>query len=621
MSAWTGAWRASVAGVAVPTDDPTLSALAATLGVTPVDALLPVAAGELRVLVCPFDRIPDPRNLPRGELVIVLTGAADARAAEDAVVRLAREVAGVVDAVGESSRWVERAEATRYPRAAGIAAAQRLASAYALTTVDVVPDDRDTPDILRVALDGPRADDLRHTDPRIRAEAARRDTGAARALVDDSDPAVRIAAAARLASEQAPDDIQRAMLDRLARDAEPLVRARAAQAGDSTTRLERLLDDPSSVVRVVAAHTLAERGAQAPLRRAATHSDNYVRWKAAWALRDTATLAGLLHDPDCDVRREAARSLGRARGDAAARLALEAALRDPNSFVRRWAAEALGELGDPAARTALEPASRDTTALVAAAARAALARLQGSRPTARPAPPDLPHDDASLRAMLASPDATIRKDAAKFAAAREDATTLLLPLLDDPDGEVRKSAVEAIGRHMAGGKAPGAVGTALARRLDDEDPDTRITTLDALRASGGVPIHARARVATLARSSDTETRLRAFQALTADPDVPAALFAAGATDPDERIRAAVAARTGQHADDERSVLVRRAARRTDDPARSVLEAHDAWATGFLAREDDLLHLVFSWNRAEDRPASHRALRPPVLRPYGHPDRG
>ncbi len=45
------------------------------------------------------------------------------------------------------------------------------------------------------------------------------------------------------------------------------------------------------------------------------------------------------------------------------------------------------------------------------------------------------------------------------------------------------------------------------------------------------------------------------------------------------------------------------------------------AVGLIALEDDLLHLRASWTSPEDRPSSHRALRPPVLRPYGDPDRG
>ena len=47
----------------------------------------------------------------------------------------------------------------------------------------------------------------------------------------------------------------------------------------------------------------------------------------------------------------------------------------------------------------------------------------------------------------------------------------------------------------------------------------------------------------------------------------------------------------------------------------------AWLTGIVQFEDDLLHQRFSWNDDKDKPKSHRRLRPPLFRGYGHPDRG
>ena len=47
----------------------------------------------------------------------------------------------------------------------------------------------------------------------------------------------------------------------------------------------------------------------------------------------------------------------------------------------------------------------------------------------------------------------------------------------------------------------------------------------------------------------------------------------------------------------------------------------AWARGRLWEENQLLHARFSWNLPEDLPPSHKALRPPVWRGFGHPDEG
>ncbi len=416
---------------------------------------------------------------------------------------------------------------------------------------------------------------------------------------------------------------------RLAADADPLVRARAADALDDVARLDTLAQDPSSVVRLVATarlgHLAATRPAEveAPLRRAVASPDNYQRWKAAWGLGRVPgaadALVPLLGDADIDVRREAARSLGllgkAARGagtesagaaeHAAVVDALLVALRDDNSFVRRWAATALGDLGDRRALDALRVASRDPTTLAAQAAARALTAM--GEPTAAPmfSPPQKPRDDQEIEAWVRSGDATVRKDACKFLAEHPAAATWLPRLAADRDSEVRKSAVEAMGWSAA--TAAGAVPF-----LGDPDPDVRITALDALRRAGVGTVEA---IAPLLAEPDAEVRLRAAEALaalTATPGRDAAL-AALIADPDERIRAAaIAVFPARVRPDEPSLLVRRAA---------GVAGEATWADGVFAREDDLLHVRFSWNEPSDRPTAYAALRPPVIRPYGHPDRG
>ncbi len=450
-------------------------------------------------------------------------------------------------------------------------------------------------------------------------------TPATRATASPADRVDALAADPSVAVRLAVADVTRdpATRARLAADPDPTVRARAADELDDVALLARLAEDPSSVVRVVATHRLAHLAGSRPtevapaLRRAATASDAYQRWKAAWGLGrvpgSVDALVPLLDDPDIDVRREAARSLGRLRDPAAVEPLLEA-LRDDNSFVRRWAAAALGDLRDPRARDALREAAGKPTTLVAQAAARALGAL-GERVQPPPfTPPGKPRDDAALDALVESRDATVRKDAAKFLAGRDDPADVarLARLVADRDSEVRKSAVEAMGWN----EATAALATPF---LADPDPDVRVTALDALRRGSAGSVDA---IAPLLAERDTEVRLRAAEALAGlgPSDALASLLG----DPDERVRAAAAAvYPDRVARDEPSALVRRAAGRPDpDPVVAAPKSPLAsWADGVFAREDDLLHLRFSWNEDADRPSAYRALRPPVIRAYGHPDRG
>ncbi|MEN9786338.1 MAG: hypothetical protein RLZZ299_1602 [Pseudomonadota bacterium] len=545
---------------------------------------------------------------------------ADAKPAREVwAARLAWAGLGVVDAGAELGLWADPAWADSHPARAAQAAAFAVASHYAVPARPVPVDD-DVPAGLAEHLAGADAEDVTSGDPRRRAAAA--GDAASVWAATDPDPAVRLALAA-----SARDPAVRA---RLSRDADALVRARALDGLDDPALLAESLSDGSSFVRVVAVARLAElsrAGSTAPqveaaLSAASGSPDAYVRWKAASGLRDVARLAALLAgDADADVRREAARRLG-VLGDPAGAAALVAATHDRNSFVRRWAAAALGRVPTPDAEAALRRAAEDPTALVAAAAADAL-RARGVPMPVRPPwrPPGPPEDDAALDSLLASPDATARKDAAKFTVGRPGAVARLAALRSDPDSEVRKAAMEALGRGASEADRPARL-AALRPGLDDPDVDVRVTTLSSYAALGRVPEDARARVVALAGDPDTELRLRAVEALAADPDLPPALLPV--TDPDERVRAAIVGRLPARLDPaEPCVLVRRAAGRGtgildapgDDPHRR------AWSAGRLHDLDRLVHARFSWNLPEDLPPSHRALRPPVVRAFGHPDEG
>ena len=560
----------------------------------------------------------------RGSVVVVL-GPGQPSWSRAAAQLLPWSMVELVDSAASAALWVEPGSLDERPALAGCVAAWTLAEHFQLDWRPGACEAAGLPGLEQLL--GPVAvEHLEHGDPRVRAAAAL--VGGADALVADEQVAVRLAVAA--------SSRDGAVLRRLAADVDPLVRARACALLDDVGLLAARSQDPSSVVRVLATHRLGELAAQGvqderlvlAVRAAAQGSpDAYQRWKAAWALGflggDSRLLQILLDDPDVDVSREAARSLGRLRAVDSVEALLRAAV-SSNSFLRRSALRALGEIGDPRALPVLRAGLDDPTVLVAAEAAQALTRL--GEPARVPSyhPPTPPADSEALAAMASSSDATLRKDACKFMGGQAEALPLLASLAADADAEVRKAAAEALGY------SPGQA-ERLLPLLGDLDLDGLITTLDALRRSGGASAE---QLAPLAAHGDAEVRLRALEALAelgAGPALERAL-----TDGDERMRAAAASVYPRRIDpDEPSVLVRRAAARAaprrwgEDPdllvraaASQLADPHlPWWARGVIAREDDLLHLRFSFNDPEERPDAYRALRPPVVREYGHPDRG
>ncbi len=621
--------------------DPGVSALAEGLG-TPVrawahDRLAPPRGEAAVVWLAPFADLDaavaqlggEKRTNRAGGAVVVVVGPGDSAFTLAVEQRLSGSSVSVVDPAAAARLWADPGSdpgAGMDAQVAGRAAARLVADHYGVTYTPWVA-------TLPPGLDAwlGRASDagLDAADPRTRAATVYSTTRDSQAipwpidrLTEDGSVGVRLAVATV--------SWNGATLVSLAADPDPQVRARAADRLDDVPRLTRLLDDPSSVVRVVATDRLARLAATRPaevedaLRRAAGSPDAYQRWKAAFGLGHVPgaadALLPLLADADIDVRREACRSLGRTR-DPRAVAPLIAALADPNSFVRRWAALGLGKLGEPGAKAALRAARYDPTALVAAAAAEALTALGEPDVPRRPyVPPGPPRDTAELDRWLASPDATVRKDALKFLDARiatnapglssQEQVARLLRAAADPDSEVRKSAVETLGWTSSAGPA-------LLPFLDDPDPDVLVTTLDALRRA---PPPAYPALVRLRAHPDAEVRLRAAEALAAAG--PSDALAACLADPDERVRAAAAPLYPDRVPaTEPAALVRAAAGRgVERGGAGAGEGADAWAAGVFAREDDFLHLRFSWNADSDRPASATALRPPVVRTYGHPNR-
>lgn len=648
---WQGTWTVRV-WAATPAD-PGATALAAGLGV-PLESWSGgrpvVPPGTVGVVWLPGggdvararqQLAPAPGAAPAGAVVVALGPGSEAWR-EGAATELPWAAVGVVDPVAEVGLFADPGRASVV--VAGAMAARVVALHYdrPWNPLDLAQA-QDLGPGLGQALGPARPDDRLAADPRVAAEAIwRQGPGPVPPMSptgqDPPQVAVRLALAGTAdfgADTHVDAFASAALLDRLAGDPDPLVRARAVDRA-GVDAASKVITDPSSVVRVVAGHrlgSLAYQGraeARAGLEAAARSGDAYVRWKAAWGLGALAgsrlVLETLLRDRDADVRRQAARSLG-VLGDRQAVPALVAALDDTNSFVRRWAAEALGRLGDPAALAPLAKTAAEPTTLVAAAAARSLALL--GRPTPAPAyrPPTPPRDAAEVARLAEDPDATRRKDLAKFLAGRPEDVAVLRRLRGDVDSEVRKSAVEALGWDAE------AVPDLLAA-LADDDPDVLVTALDGLRRAraGDAPA-----VLAFLADPDTELRLRAAEALAAatqrSPAGSAALVRL-ALDPDERIRAAaVSTSPALLGPAEHSVLVLRAAVAAgallpvgaDALVQGAASGADpdlaAWGRGTLSREDDLLHLRFSWNAPDDRPAVYDALRPPVVRDYGHPDRG
>jgi HEAT repeat protein len=455
-------------------------------------------------------------------------------------------------------------------------------------------------------------------DPRERAAAAQGEK--------DNEMVVRLRTASRTDDQQ--------VLKRLVTDNDPWVRGRALDRINDTSVLAKALSDESSVNRVIAAHRLAVLASQGDVEAvtylidAADSPDAYVRWKAAYGLSFGSTidvLLKLLNDVDIDVSRQAAQSLQKI-GDSSALQALLTAVDSDNSFIRRWSLEALGAIESPKVIPVLQKKYETSTTVLEQEAAAKALHKQGvfvKIPVYHPPRP--PKDKNEIEQYVNSKDATVRKDTAKFLAGRNGMSEHLKHLANDEDSEVRKSAVEAMGWN-------GDI--SIYDHIEDTDLDVLITALDGIRRSS---IGTGKGLIPLLRHPDAEVRLRATQALASlqslsiqQKDALAQLC----TNTDERIRmSALRIHPNLYNSNEPSAWVRYEVQQINTTAKwntkgvmtnwlvSGDEDQRAWLNGIIQFEDDLLHQRFSWNDERDKPDSHRQLRPPLFRPYGHPDRG
>lgn len=450
-------------------------------------------------------------------------------------------------------------------------------------------------------------------------------------------------------------DLLQSEVVQLVQHSDPWVRVQAALMTNNSQYLVHLANDDSSVVRVAALHQmnqniLSEDGCFVtgkpntkdgvpscrseyckPFIRASRHSDAYVRWKGAFGLQfctaDTVELIRLLNDPDIDVQREAVHSLRRHTLSSKEVEVVLQLIRSSNSFVRRWAWETVVTLPIELKPYLTECMESESSSLARhVCAKALMSRgIQSQLPEYRPPSREILSDPTSA---VSHPDPTYRKDAAKFFAGRADMIPHLKNLLLDTDGEVRKTAAEALGYSRS---------SLVWSALEDSDPDVFIAALESIRI-GQIPGPLE-NLMPLLSHSDTEVVLRAVEAVASievkwSTDITEAIQALR-DHPDERIRAAIASRKPQWFDEsDPSVYVRWTVLNSESMynASGIYKTggdswlmdkpeYGFWMQGVIQDQDDLVHEIFSWTNAADRPQSHRALRPPRFGSYGHPNRG
>ncbi|MEP6574690.1 MAG: M56 family metallopeptidase, partial [Gemmatimonadota bacterium] len=145
-------------------------------------------------------------------------------------------------------------------------------------------------------------------------------------------------------------------------------------------------------------------------------------------------LIAALRDPEVNVRRAAAQSLGNLEDPRAVPGLIEA-LHDSDIEVKKDAAEALGNLGDRRAVDGLSATLKDASAEVREAAASALGELQDARSA-----------DA-LSGALRDTSAAVRRSAASALSQMKDprAVEPLIAALKDADPEVRQMSANSLG--------------------------------------------------------------------------------------------------------------------------------------------------------------------------------
>jgi HEAT repeat protein len=154
--------------------------------------------------------------------------------------------------------------------------------------------------------------------------------------------------------------------------------------------------------------------------------------------RGTAMLRALLQDQSPEVRRTAAESLGKI-GDRTALTAVLPLLHDPVPMVRATSAQALGRMASSADEAVIRGLSRALEDPTEEVRRLAAVAIGDIEPSARQL--------STVADLLRGSDVHVRRAAvhALLALDTSQIVSWLLPVLDDPDAEVRQGAVAALG--------------------------------------------------------------------------------------------------------------------------------------------------------------------------------
>jgi len=419
---------------------------------------------------------------------------------------------------------------------------------------------------------------LKDVDETVRCEAAEAlgkvgEAGAAvNALVEllqDASPPVKASAARALGALKAAAAPALNALVPLLQDREETVRTAAAEAigqlghlnGKATDTLIQGLASRDNVVRAQTAEALGTIGTPAQdaapaLVAALTDRNDVVRAKAVEALgkigeaaADVAvpSLVRALRDQDNWVSALAADALG-LMGESAdeAIPALIRSLRHINPQVRANAAESLGKMGAAAsaARSELETVCRDEDGGVRSQAVRALGAF--GRPTQAAAQAV---QDRLFLAGLQDTDPLVRAAAVEAVGqlgnSNEEVMNGLMPLLDDPNDEVKVAVTKVLPKFVGRISNPAiladvttAVIAGLCRRLLEDDSvwvqvhaGLALAKLGpAARAAGGPLLHA-------AQTGEVTVREQAMRALAViQPPEAATAFMSGLKDVDSDIR-------------------------------------------------------------------------------------
>jgi HEAT repeat protein len=352
--------------------------------------------------------------------------------------------------------------------------------------------------------------------------------------------------------ETAPAAAAAAIADRRA----PELMARALRGGDSARRLLLLplldgkselastflpcLDDPDPAVRVLACSALSSAGDASAVPRLfqlLREEDPGVAQVAVGAIQSlgsprTEQLA-LAAARSNDVREQRAglRILAYF-GYASALELLLAAVRSGDQRLRDAAVPGLAFLEDPQALAALLELAQHPQAPARAAAMRALAQSEGTEEAL-----------LRLRAGLADRDPWVRYYACQALGrlADRDSAGRILGLMDDPAGQVRVAAVDALSE-LGGPRALSALLSAAASPNDEELQHAALTGLGRSRSREALQALTAAASSPLAR-----TRLVALSAAARFGGAASIrLLCLGAADADEGVRAAALSLLGAH---------------------------------------------------------------------------